>query len=49
MQNWMEANIKFWPKTFWPPQSPDLNPLDFCIWWHIERQACSVRYKNIWL
>ncbi|QQP34720.1 Uncharacterized protein FKW44_022702 [Caligus rogercresseyi] len=19
----------FWPKNFWPPSSPDLNPLDF--------------------
>lgn len=43
----MEENMKFWPKTFWPPQSPDLNPLDFSIWWHIESRACSVRHSNI--
>jgi transposase len=22
----------FWPADFWPPSSPDLNPLDFAIW-----------------
>ncbi|QQP54422.1 Uncharacterized protein FKW44_007253 [Caligus rogercresseyi] len=21
----------FWPKNFWPPSSPDLNPLDFFL------------------
>ncbi|QQP41244.1 Putative transposable element, partial [Caligus rogercresseyi] len=29
VQNLMKANMKFWPKTLLPPQSPDLNPLDF--------------------
>ncbi|QQP53360.1 Putative transposable element, partial [Caligus rogercresseyi] len=38
VQDWMETNMKFWPKTMWPPQSPDLNPLDFSFWWHVESQ-----------
>ena len=23
---------RFWPKSFWPPSSPDLNVMDFAIW-----------------
>ncbi|QQP39703.1 Uncharacterized protein FKW44_013510 [Caligus rogercresseyi] len=30
-QTWMEDNIKFWTKDFWPPQSPDLNLLDYSV------------------
>ena len=47
VQSWMEENMEFWPKTFWPPQSPDLNPLDYSIWWQIESKACKVRHSNI--
>ncbi|QQP51100.1 Putative transposable element, partial [Caligus rogercresseyi] len=47
VQDWMETNMKFWPKTMWPPQSPDLNPLDFSFWWHVESQACRVRHSNV--
>ena len=32
---------------FWPPQSPDLNPLDYSIWWHVSSQACRTRHPNI--
>ncbi|QQP57924.1 Putative transposable element, partial [Caligus rogercresseyi] len=46
VQDWMETNMKFWLKTMWPPQSPDLNPLDFSFWWHVESQACRVRHSN---
>ena len=27
-----EAPFKYWPKTYCPPSSPDLNPLDYSIW-----------------
>ncbi|QQP39809.1 Putative transposable element [Caligus rogercresseyi] len=47
VQDWMETNMKFWPKTMWPPQSPDLNPLDFSFWWHVESHACRVRHSNV--
>ncbi len=26
-QKWCQDNINFWNKHFWPPSSPDLNPL----------------------
>ncbi|QQP57890.1 Putative transposable element [Caligus rogercresseyi] len=31
----------------WPPSSPNLNPLDFSIWQHIENKACGVYHSNI--
>lgn len=30
-QEWLNANLRFWDKNLWPPQSPDLNPLDYAI------------------
>ena len=31
-QQWVAYYLKFWPKNISPPNSPDLNPLDFSIW-----------------
>ena len=31
VQDWLDANMSFWPKYFFPPQSPDLNPLDLSL------------------
>jgi transposase len=32
-QKWLAANFPdFWTPDDWPASSPDLNPLDFCIW-----------------
>ena len=32
-QEWLEQNCPdFIKKDEWPPNSPDLNPLDFCVW-----------------
>lgn len=32
VQEWCKANFDhFWPKDFWPPSSPDCNPLDFAM------------------
>lgn len=30
-QEWLRGNLRFWDKNLWPPQSPDLNPLDYAI------------------
>ena len=31
-QQWCNNHFwNFWPKTRWPPNSPDLNPLDYSI------------------
>ena len=32
---------------FWPPSSPDLNPMDFGIWSMLEHKACATSHKNI--
>ncbi len=37
----------FWSKEMWPPSSPNLNPLDFSIWKHMESRACTVYHSNI--
>ena len=43
VQDWMDQNlIGFWPKQFWPPKSPDLNPMDYSIWSALEK-AVNVR------
>ena len=47
VQQWLGQNMKFWPKDFWPPQSPDLNPLDYSVWAQIEHKACATRHSNV--
>ena len=42
-----EENVEFWPHSEWPPNSPDLNPLDYAMWPYIEQKACRVRAKNL--
>lgn len=42
-----EQNFSFWPKNMWPPYSPDVNPLDYAFWPHIQAKACRVRHPNI--
>ncbi len=39
--------MALWPKDFWPPYSPDANPLDYAFWPHIEAKASKVRHRNI--
>ena len=32
IQNWLSDNVDmFWSKEFWPPNRPDLNPLDYYV------------------
>ncbi|KAF2361093.1 Immunoglobulin V-set domain [Trinorchestia longiramus] len=38
---------KIVPWDFWPPQSPDLNPLDCSVWTHIENKACKVSLNSV--
>ena len=37
----------FWSKEFWPPSTPDLNPMDFEVWSILEHKACATSHKNI--
>lgn len=39
VQDWCEENLTdFISKDEWPPSSPDLNPLDFCIWSYMQNR-----------
>lgn len=45
VQQWCEQNLTdFITKEEWPPSSPDLNPLDFCIWGYM---LAHLNMKNI--
>ncbi|XP_011707025.1 PREDICTED: uncharacterized protein LOC105462195 [Wasmannia auropunctata] len=48
VQNWLSDNVEmFWSKEFWPPNSPDLNPLDFYVWDVVERVTNKSRHPNV--
>ena len=36
----------FWTKNMWPPNSPDLNPLDYSIWNEVASKACSKPHSS---
>uniref|UniRef100_A0A0K2VAB5 Tc1-like transposase DDE domain-containing protein n=1 Tax=Lepeophtheirus salmonis TaxID=72036 RepID=A0A0K2VAB5_LEPSM len=38
---------EFWPKNFWPSHSPELNPLDYSIWWQVESKGFRSRHSNV--
>lgn len=37
----------FWGKEVWPPNSPDLNPLDYFMWSEIQREVCRDAHSDI--
>lgn len=46
-QAWCQANCpKFISSNEWPPSSPDLNPLDFCIWGTLESKVNKKQHHN---
>lgn len=48
VQNWLSDNLDmFWSKEFWPPNSPDLNPLDYYVWSVVERVTNKTRHPNV--
>jgi hypothetical protein len=48
VQNWLCDNMSmFWSKEFWPPNNPDLNPLDYFVWSVIERHSNKTRHPNV--
>ena len=48
VQNWLSDNVDMlWWKEFWPPNSPDLNPLDFYVWGVVERVTNKSRHPNV--
>lgn len=40
-------NGRYWDKTMWPSNSPDLNPLDFSIWGLMEQRLGKRRYRSV--
>lgn len=46
-QAFLQSEIPFWPAGLWPPSSPDLNPLDYGIWTHVEARACARSHANV--
>ena len=36
-----------WSKKFWPPNSPDLNPLNYYVWSLVERVTNKSRHPNV--
>ena len=40
-----QNNTTFLEKDFWPPSSPDANPMDFCLWSVLEEMPCKKSYK----
>ncbi|KYM94327.1 hypothetical protein ALC62_15046, partial [Cyphomyrmex costatus] len=48
IQNWLSNNVDmFWFKEFWPPNSPDLNPLNYYVWSVVERVTNKSRHSNV--
>ena len=37
----------FWPATFWPSSSPDLNPLDYAIWSKLEHSTNRTSHPSV--
>ncbi len=47
VQNWLSVNLQmFWSKEFWPPNSPDLNPLDYYMWGVLKRNSNKSRHPT---
>lgn len=48
VQDWLASNVHhFWPKDFWPPNSPDLNPLDYFVWSVVEADSNKTHHSNV--
>ena len=42
-----EEKIDFWGPDMWPPNSPDLAPLDYGVWPYIAGKACKTRADSV--
>lgn len=46
--NWMRDNLDMvWTPDFWPPSSPDLNPLDYFVWGEVERVSNRIPHNSL--
>ncbi len=49
-QRYLERRLEsegFWSKECWPPNSPNLNPLDFYVWGAVESKACATYHSSV--
>ncbi len=49
-QKYLESTLGskgFWPKSFWPPNSPNLNPSDYHVWMRVEVGACPKPHSSV--
>ena len=47
-QAWLLENVhSHWSPDLWPPNSPDLNPLDYFVWGVLEARTNSVFHPNL--
>ncbi|VDO78960.1 unnamed protein product [Heligmosomoides polygyrus] len=37
----------YWTKDFWPPNSPDLNPMDFAVWGFLQQKVSSKSHQSL--
>ena len=48
VMNWLQDNLDMvWTPDFWPPNSPDLNPLDYFIWGIVERVSNKKPHNSL--
>lgn len=48
VQEWCKANFPcFISSEEWPPSSPDLNPLDYCIWGYMLGKLTNINNMNL--
>ncbi len=50
IQQYLERKLGsngFWSKKIWPPNSPNLNPLDYFVWSAVETKACSNYHSSV--
>lgn len=47
-QDWLrQHDVQFITKDEWPPYSPDLNPMDFCVWGILEARVCARPHRSL--
>ena len=46
LEAFAEHDISIIPPNRWPPNSPDLNPLDYFFWSEVKRELVKKKYKN---
>jgi transposase len=42
-----EHNVQFITPQQWPPYSPDLNVMDYCVWGILESRVCTQRHASL--